>query len=51
MLSMSINEFTNVLSFIWTFFNDLAVVLEEMINEELIELLRWTIGIFIDSSG
>lgn len=39
MLSVSIDQLAYVLSLIRAFFDDLAVVLEQMIDEELVELL------------
>jgi hypothetical protein len=47
---MGIDKFANKLSFVWAFFNNLAIVLKEMINEKFIELLRGAVSIFIYSS-
>jgi hypothetical protein len=34
---MSINQFANVLSFVWALFDNLTVVLKEMVYKEFVE--------------
>jgi hypothetical protein len=42
-LSMSVDKLADILPLLWTLFDDLAVVLEEMANEELVEFLSWAV--------
>lgn len=39
MARMRVNQFAHELSFVRAFFYDLAIVLEEVVNKELIEFL------------
>ena len=45
--SVGIDQFANVLSLIWTLFQNLAVVLEQVLKEEPLEFFLWTLAIFI----
>jgi hypothetical protein len=38
MLSVAVNEFANVLALVWAFLDDVAIVLEQVINKELVEI-------------
>lgn len=51
MLCVRIYEFTNVLTFVGALLDDGAVVLEQMVDEELVELFSWTLSVLIDLSG
>lgn len=48
---MSKYELAHVLSLIRHFLDDLAIVLEQMVDKELIEFLLRTLLFFIDLSG
>ena len=48
MLSMSINQFANVLSFVWALFDNLTVVLKEMVYKEFVEFFWWARIVIID---
>jgi len=34
-----VDELTNILSLVWAFFHDLAIVFEQMVYEEFVEFL------------
>ena len=48
MLSVTIDQFAYVLTLVWAFLNNLAIVLEQMINEESVKILSWALLILID---
>lgn len=47
---MAENKLTNILPFIRAFFYNVAIVLKEMINEELVKLSVRAVRVFIDFS-
>ena len=49
-LGVAEDELTNVLPFIWALADDLAVVLEQVPNEEPVEVLRRRVRVLVDSS-
>jgi hypothetical protein len=45
--SVTVNEFTHVLSLVGALLDDLAVVLEQVVDEELVELLGGTLLVLV----
>lgn len=50
MLSVAINQLANVLTLVRALLNDVAVVLEQMVDEELVEVTGRRVMILIDLS-
>jgi hypothetical protein len=50
MLSVAINELANVLTLVRALLNDVAVVLEQMVDEELVEVSCRGVMVLIDLS-
>jgi hypothetical protein len=50
MLSVAINQLANVLTLVRALFNDVAVVLEQVVDEELVEVTGRGVMVFIDLS-
>jgi hypothetical protein len=50
MLSVAINQLANVLALVRALFNDVAVVLEQMVDEELVEVSSRGVMVLIDLS-
>jgi hypothetical protein len=50
MLSVAINELANVLTLVRALLNNVAVVLEQMVDEELVEVSCWGVMVFINLS-
>ena len=46
-MGVTIYQFAHVLPLVGAFLDDLAVVLEKVINEELVELICWALLILI----
>lgn len=51
MASVRVEEFTHILPLIWALFDDLAVILEQVVNEKLVEFLRRRLLVFVYLSG
>jgi hypothetical protein len=50
MLGVAINQLANVLTLVRALFNDVAVVLEKMVNEELVKVSGRGVMVLIDLS-
>lgn len=50
MLSVAINQLANVLTLVRALFNDVAVVLEQMVDEELVKVTSRGVMVLIDLS-
>lgn len=53
MLSVAINKLANILTLVWALLNDVAVVLEQMVDEELVKVScrRVMILIYLSRQG
>jgi hypothetical protein len=50
MLSVGENQLTHVLTLVRALFYYMAIVLEQMVDEEFVEITMRTVGVFVDLS-
>jgi hypothetical protein len=47
MTSVGVDQLTHIWPLVGTLLDDLAIVLEQVVDEKLVELLSWTVLVFI----
>jgi hypothetical protein len=50
MLSVGENQLTHVLTLVWALLYYMAIVLEQMVDEEFVEITMRAVGVFVDLS-
>ena len=48
---MAVNQFTNVLTLVWALLDDVAIVLEKVVDEEFVEICGRRVVVLVDFSS